>query len=217
MSSHTICTGIYKISSFFPIGLILIVLGGSREPLKTHFPDATCHVDDNISKSNQTKCDFKQLQMSLCMILIRGAARHPVSRPAGRQHQPFPAVSVSMAALIRCDYWGQGPIRGHLRVKRVVQYNSGTSRPDPASLLATGTAPHPEPWEHPSRWWLRLQGSILFSSASIHPSPITWPRWINLNNGNRGSVKRSPLSTRGAVWTNVQFTLFLAENNFNAK
>lgn len=62
----------------------------SREPLKTHFQDATCHADDNISKSNYAKCEFKCLQMSLWMILILSAAQFSEAQTAGRQHLPFP-------------------------------------------------------------------------------------------------------------------------------
>lgn len=137
----------------------------SSEPLKTHFSDATCHVDDNISNSNYTnvilngcRCHFGWYWSARCSVLL----------PAGRHRPTFPWVSVCMAALIRCDYWGQGPIWGHQWVKRVAQYNSGTTRLDPASILATGTTPPLRTMRAPIRWWLRLQGSILFSSASIH-------------------------------------------------
>lgn len=62
----------------------------SRKPLEPNLQSATCQVDDNVWKSNYTKCDFKCLKVSLCMTLICGAARHSVSETAGRQHRPFP-------------------------------------------------------------------------------------------------------------------------------
>lgn len=82
---------------------------------------AACHVDDNISTSNYTKCASKRWRVSLCMTLMAGAARRSASGTAGRHRPAFSWVSACMAALIGCDYRGQGPIRGHLRVKRVVQ------------------------------------------------------------------------------------------------
>lgn len=177
-----------------------------REPLKTHFWDATCHVDDNISKSNYSKCDFKWMQMSLCMILIRGGARLSGSLPAGRQGQPFPE-----SACAWLHWLGMTTrVRGQFGVTRgsSVLSNKTAGPPDWIRPVSWQQAPPPTPNHESTR-------PVVIETAGLHSLfisfnssvPITWPRWINLNNRNRGALKRSPLSTRRAIKHNVQLAL----------
>lgn len=139
---------IFKAAKSFTLGSakLIHVLLSSWEPLKTHFSDASCHVDDNISKGNSTKCDFKCLQMSLCMILICGGARCPVSLAAGRQHQTFPELPSAWLHWLGVTT----RVRGQFGVKRG------------SSVLSNKTA-GPEDWIRPVSWQ---------QAAHPHPEPV---------------------------------------------
>lgn len=175
--------------------------------LKTHFSDATCHVDDNVSKHNYTKCDFKRLQMSLCMILIPGAAWRSVSVPAGRQHQPFPESACAWLHWLGVT----SRVRGQFGVTRgsSVLSNKTAGPPDWIRPVSWQQAPPPYPYHESTR-------SVVIETAGLHSLfisfnssvPITWPRRINPNNRNRGSPEHLPLSTQRAIKQNVQFALF---------
>lgn len=119
------------------------------EPLKTHFLDAPCQVDDNISGSNYTECD-KWLQMSLCMILIRGSARRSGSLAAGRQQPSFQESACAWLHWLGVTT----QVRGQFGVVRgsSVLSNKTAGPPDWIRTVSWQPAPlpHPEPWEHPS-------------------------------------------------------------------
>ncbi len=137
------------------------------------------------------------------------------SRPAGRQHQPFPESACAWLHWLGVTT----QVRGQFGVARgsSVLSNKTAGPPDWIRPVSWQQAPPPTPNHESTR-------PVVIETAGLHSLfisfnssvRITWPRWINLNKRNRGSVKRSPLSTRRAIKQNVQFALFLGENNFNA-
>ena len=156
--------------------------------------------------------------MSLCMILIHGAAWCSVCVPAGRQHQAFPELACAWL------HW--------LGVTTQVRGQFGVDRG--SSVLSNKTA-GPQDWIRPVSWQRappphtptsnhESTSPLVIETAGLHSLfisfyssvPITWPRWINLNNRNRGSVKHLPLLTHRAIKLNVQSALFLGANNLNA-
>lgn len=154
--------------------------------------------------------------MSLCMILTRGGAQRSMSLPAGRQHQPFPDSAFAWLHWLGVTI----QVRGQYGVSRgsSVLSNKTAGPPDWIQPVSWQQAPPPTPNYESTR-------PVVIDTAGLHSLfisfnssvPITWPRWINLNNRNRGSVKRPPLSTQRAIKHNVQFALVLDENNFNAE
>lgn len=153
--------------------------------------------------------------MSLCMILIHCAGLRSVSLPAGRQHRPFPK---SVCAWL---HW--------LGVTTQVRGQFGASS---GSSMLSNIPAGPLDWIRSVSWkqaypppTLNHESTqpMVGETARLHSlfisftssAPITWLRWINLNNRNKGSLKRPPLSRR-AIKPSVQFVpLFLSENSLN--
>lgn len=73
--------------------------------------------------------------------------------------------------------------------------------------LQTGSGLYPGNGHCPLPRTMRAPVLVVIETAGLHSLfisfhssvPITWPRWINLNNRSRGSVKRPPLSTQRAI------------------
>lgn len=79
------------------------------------------------------------LQVSLCIILIRCAARSSVVLPAGRWHQPFPESACAWLHLLGVTTRVRGQFGASRGSSVLSNITAGTSSLDPASIPATGT------------------------------------------------------------------------------